>query len=219
MKNNDTMNINTFILNLNDTQYNILSDDWTYCVNDHNNIFYGEPRIFKIICEIFNQLTNYTHILLTDLNRDQRHHVYRALSYFKFVWNKSVDSNGANTIEVNIENCWVIPYQPLWDIIRSPTKKIALENLYSSITNRTLSPSGDLCVNMDDFVKYHIINNKYYSDTNYRATLPYYINNVAYTTLTDNTTKKLQLSDMIFDIKDDITDLMFKTIMDKLAEL
>jgi hypothetical protein len=209
MKNNDTMNINTFILNLNDTQYNILSDDWTYCVNDHNNIFYGEPRIFKIICEIFNQLTNYTHIILTNLNRDQRHPVYRALSYFKFVWNKSVDSNGANTIEVNIENCWVIPYQPPWHIISSPTKKIALENLYSSITNRTLSPSGDLCVNMDDFVKYHVINNKYYNDTN----------NLAYTTLTDNTTKKLQLSDMIFDIKDDITDLMFKTIMEKLSEL
>ena len=216
------MNPSATLINLNDTRYNILPEDWTSCITDQNDIFYYEPTILKIICNILNQYIHFTTFVFSNLNTRQRHHVYYALSYFKFVWKKSVDSNGATTIWLDFPYGWNIPSQPIWNTIRSPTKKLALENLYNSITNIRNAPNGDIYVNMDDFVKYHIINNKYYNDSNtfYRATPQYTTNNtLTNNTLTDNTTKKLQLSDMIFDIKDDITDLMFKTIMDKLAEL
>jgi hypothetical protein len=219
------------IINLNEPRYNIHTDDWTSCIIDQNDIFYNHPTIFKIICNILNENRNFTNIVFSNLNTCQRHNVYRTLSYFKFPWTKSVDSNGVNSIWADIQNCWIIPIQPFWHTIRSPTKKIALENLYNNITNRPLAPNGDICVTMDEFVKYYIINNKYYGDYNFTPNIyntdithssteqqPYNLN-INLARLSDNTYKKLQLSDMIFDIKDDITDLMFKTIMDKLAEL
>lgn len=214
------------IINLNEPRYNILPNDWTSCITDQNDIFYYEPKIFKIICNILNENRNFTTIVFSNLNTRQRHHVYRTLSYFNFPWTKSVDSNGVNSIWADIQNCWVIPLQPIWHTIRSPTKKIALENLYNNITNRTLAPNGDICVTMDDFVKYYIINNKYYGDYNYNTDTTHSSTeqppsniNINVVRRDDNITKKLQLCDMIFDIKDDITDLMFKTIMEKLAEL
>ena len=223
------MNPSATLINLNDTQYNILPDDWTTYITNENDIFCYEPTILKIICNILNQNINFTTFVFSNLNTRQRHSVYSALSYLKLVWTKSVDSNGATTILLDFPYGWNIPSQPILNTIRSPTKKLAFENLYNSITNRTHAPNGDIYVNMYDFVKYHIINNKYYDDSNtfYRATPQYTTlttntlttNTLTTNTLTDNTTKKLQLCDMIFDIKDDITDLMFKTIMDKLAEL
>ena len=214
------------IINLNSPLYNILTDDWTSCITDQNDILYNHPTIFKIICNILNENKDFTTIVFYYLNTHQRHNVYRTLSYFNFPWNKYVDSTGVNCIRAYIKNCWFIPrpHNNIWRNIRSPTKKIALENLYNDISDEFIDTTPThtryIGVTMDDFVKYHIINNKYYDDTTHSSTEQRRYNiNINVVRRDDNITKKLQLSDMIFDIKDDITDLMFKTIMEKLAEL
>lgn len=228
------MNSTRLFVNLNDTNFNLSSTDWNSTVTNTNDIFYMQPTIYKIICELFNWSSwsgIKTHAIFTHLNQYQRHIVYKTLSYFKFTWNKSNDAYG-KTIWVEIKDCWNIPSTILSHIIRSPTKRNSLQNLYRSLTLISHLPNGNIIVTMDDFVKYHIINNKYYNDTGSNYTvinsrnldITYTDNSIIDNFITDNsitdyTTKKLQLSDMIFDIKDDITDLMFKTIMDKLAEL
>ena len=228
-----------FRVNLNADNYNTpeifdsIEAFWNSNPIDMNNsTFTGSFTIMKTICYIFDIQRSYNTkaIVFTDLNSDQRHKLYIILYYLNFNFIKNFNSiTNKKEILVDIFNCWIIPImnvstfvEPWTRYFISRAKYEAMCDLYNSLENHIIIHDRYYSVTMHEYVKYWNINNNHYPDTN--QFIPFRRNNSTSlsnnsNSLSNNTAKKLQLSDMIFDIKDDITDLMFKTIMEKLAEL
>lgn len=204
------------------------SDDfWNIDIINTNALtFENSPILMKTICDIIVEKKNngFTEIIFNHLPSWFRNKLYRVLSYLDISFQKN-RFNGQTDILIDISNCFQISNFGV-ENIRSPTKRRLLYNFYNNLNLDTNQDFENFNITSQQYITYCTIMNNYYGDnytdnyTNNNNTNYNNINNNRdYYFINNNNNIKMELSNLIFDIKDDITDIMFKNLMDKLAEL
>jgi hypothetical protein len=227
-------------VNLNDRTYNPSQDEntdlWTSYITDPNDYCFNEmSTLSKTICNIFNyeimNSPNIRFVVFTNLQTYKRHLIYKTLSNLGIVFSKQLDLNNCPQISINIKLfCWIIPSTVHYI---DNTRREILTNFYANLnTNNGMDEFGNFYVTMQDFITFKIIVNRVVfryterwtsnDDRSYR--IPISPPNTHFRcapgpSLSTLTTKKIELSDLIFDIKESIPDIMFKDMMEKLAQI
>jgi hypothetical protein len=231
----------TKYVNLNDNTYNPSQDNrgnpdlWTSYVIDTNDYFNEMSTLSKTICNIFNveimNSPNTRYVVFTNLQTNQRHLIYKTLSNLGIKFSKQYDLNNCPQISINIKLfCWVIPSNVHYI---DNTRREILTNFYANLnTNNGMDEFGNIYVTMQDFITLKKIVNRVVFRAGslnlhddpivYRLPIP--PPNTDFTcaagsSLSRLTTKKIELSDLIFDIKESIPDIMFKEMMETLAQI
>lgn len=224
------------LTNYNNNNNNIprYNDFWNIDII-HTNVvtFQTSPILIKTLCDIIDDKKNlgYTEIVFTDLSTHLRHKLYKVLCYLKLSFQKIKQNNVTNIKINNIDMCFTVPRDNIILNTRSPTKRRLLQEFFSSINQTNFynlfsthsqndNINNYLFITPEKYITYCTIMNNYYGDYD----TPYYAthntdSNLAADNNNSNNIIKMELSNLIFDIKDNITDIMFKDIMEKLAEL
>lgn len=204
-------------------------DFWNIDIINTNALtFENSPILMKTICDIIVEKKNngFTEIIFTNLPSHLRNKLYHVLSYLKLPFQKN-RFTAQTKIQLDISNCFSIPRHFNGYSIRSPTKRQLLYDFYNTLNLDTNQRFQDINITSQQYITYCTIMNNYYGNNyygdNYTNNYTDYNNinnNSNYCFINNNNSNiKMELSNLIFDIKDDITDIMFKNLMDKLAEL
>lgn len=213
-------------------------------VEDSNDIFhefsYLIKHLFSLIdscpCEIFT---------IKGLNVPQRRDFYIELSQIGIHFTKNIylddNRNHCTDICISTVDIWSVPdYRGSDDVVIYQYWINVFNGFYSHVENllttRTAT-NGNIIVSMENFLKfkrifadaitsyhqqryntYNNINNIVYMPNQpSSAPTPARIRTHCQPRVLSNTKIKHQLADLIFDIKDDLTDAMYKEILEKIA--
>lgn len=220
------MNTNTFHYT------NFVNDIGTYDltfwqstpINYNSDVYKDVPNVIKTFIEVVNNIINnnpyYIIISIDGLNTQQRHILYINLSEFNITWWKNTLTK---SICININNIWKIPERftnnnfPVY--IRSIQSNITLYNSFYDRVPYNTNPYLPrwYIVSSNNFVRHRrmldICIIRYHSHLS---------NNIIITNInpfTNNSNNKIELSNLIFDIKLKLTDQEYKTIMEKISIL
>jgi len=206
---------------------NISSDNWLNIVQNSNDFFHGFSYLIKdILTLIDNNLPCHT-FFFRSLSNIQISHFYNELSSLDIPFEKIhyFDNNNLCCVDIKIKtfNIWSIPD------IRAP------EPNFPSFSNYTISYILDTRINIfNQFynnldlytdlpnhyilvsLKNYIIFKRIYAEAHNSATINNSINNSINST---NYTIRNELADLIFDIKDNITDSIYKELLEKIAKI
>ena len=211
-------------------------------IQDSNSIFYTFSYLIKHLFTMIDNDFHFETLIIKGLTVPQRRDFYVELSKIgiNFTKNRYLDDyhNQCTDICISTIDIWSVPdyrttpelaiYQHHINIFNAFYSRI--DNLF---TTRTAA-NGNIIVSLENFLKFKrkfalavTSYNQHYNNIH-----NYIINNIVYipnqpsaTTVTQrqqcqpssNTKIKHQLADLIFDIKDNLTDAMYKEILEKIA--
>ena len=234
------MNVTTLIappiIHYSDLVSDIGSEDltvWESIPNTDNpfDVYKDVPIVMRCIIHVINDFKT-THpfsttLSVNDLNSQQRHILYKHLSEFNITWWKN---NDTKSICININNIWKIPQRnsnyPIF--IRNIQTNIDLYNgFYDRVQYQTSAfLTGWLIVSSNNFIRYRRMisicierYNNSFRFVNHNNTNNILISNIIPFSNNSKNTHKMELSNLIFDIKEKLTDSEYKTIMDTLANI
>jgi len=190
---------------------------------------------------------NYDSLTIKGLTVSQRRDFYIELSQIgiHYTKNRYLDDNNNHCTDIciSITNIWSVPDYRTTPELAIYRHHINVFNAFYShidnlLTTRTGS-NGNIIVSLENFLKFKrkfaLAVSSYNNYNNYNNINNYIINNIVYmpnqpsaTTATtqrtlgqpcvsSNTKIKHQLADLIFHIKDHLTDAMYKEILEKIA--
>ncbi len=212
--------------------------DFTSChniVEDSNSIFYTFSYLIKHLLSLINSIISGETLTIKYLTVSQRKVCYIELSKIGIRFTKTryfdVNRNYCTDICTSIIDIWSIPYYRHTPQLAIYQYHINIfEQFYSSITILGNHANGNIIVSLSNFLQFKRIFNNAITSYNQQR----YINNTNYNIVSMsqqlttgprpsickpslNTIIKHQLADFIFDIKDDLTDAIYKEILEKIA--
>ena len=195
------------------------------------DIFYNYSNIAINMCNIIDAElnlstinNNITHIKFINLCSQKRHIVYRELSNLNIGFVKVPAPNNINNIVIDISAIWSINnyrIRPIPPYVTNYQPFIDFNNyIMASFPNANLPY---IVVSMHDYLKHLklLTNIQYVHNQSIRTPLPTYS---AFQIrppppLPITMIIKLEIADLIFDIKEKITDCEYKDILEKLATI
>ena len=208
---------------------NIPIEDWCKKIDNNNDIFNNFSYLIRHLFTLIDQRPrNHYLFLLKGLSSPQRKDLYRELYYFDFLYflsKRRYIHNNTPCVDI------IFDVSSLWNIVdfrntQSPiyiNSRINFDTFYNNIYY-TIDTSNRLVVSLQDFLKFkRLITNAetYYlnfSSINLLASVALYPQQML-NTHSQNYNIKHELADLVFDIKDKFTDLEYKQILDKIAEI
>lgn len=200
--------------------------DFTSCrniVEDSNSIFYTFSYLNKHLLSLIDSIISCETLTIQCLTVSQRKVCYIELSKIGIRFTKTryfdVNRNYCTDICISTIDIWSIPYYR-----HTPQLAIYFEQFYSSITILGNHANGNIIVELSNFLQFkRIFNNatsynqqRYINNTNHNIVfMSHQLTTGPRPSL--NTIIKHQLADFIFDIKDDLTDVIYKEILEKIA--
>lgn len=215
-------------------------------VEDSHSIFHSFSYLIEHLFSLIDSAIPCQTFIIKGLTVPQRHDFYVELSEIGIHYTKNRylddDNNHCTDICISITNIWSVP-----DYRTNPELAIYLHHInvfnafYSRVErfeiNRGTTTDGNIIVSMENFLKFKRIFTDALSSYNHNRYINYNNiinnNNIVYTQtlrhittpissncqpcVSQNTKIKHQLADLIFDIKDDLTDAMYKEILEKIA--
>ena len=219
---------------------------WDALVDNTDDIFCDFSYVDRTIATIINNHVGRTdNVCIKGLNNYQRHKFYKGLSLdIHFTKERQVPNQCDIIIHLTSteQPLWTIPsyseYNRLYchpEILDDPSAPENPRTFYQRInlTPGALTESSQLriVVTLQDYIRfeklsrwYWIIRRQHVHILNNRNWLhPHHTTQITYqarlrSPMVNNRNIRLELSDMIFDIKDKISDAEFKVIMDKMLE-
>lgn len=193
-------------------------------VQNRNSIFYSFSYLIQHLFSIIETLIPCETFTIKGLTVPQRRNFYVELSEvgIRFTKHKYVDNNNNNCTDICIptSDLWTVPDFRITPEIAYYQHKINLFNtFYSRVDN--LIPTiinGNITVSLEHFLEFKRI----FSDaiTSYNQILyNNHINSMQNQQSYTNNQIKHDLADLIFDIKDDLSDNMYKKILEKISEI
>jgi len=215
------------------TQYYIASDfveqytniygnvhNWRDLILDSSSIFYKCSYLIREICSIIDiryVINNDTIIIFNNLTSIQRKDFYNELTDFGIKFNKSryfnFDGSIITQLRIPTYNIWCIADYRFFPSRIYNLYPSQFDSLYNSLSNTNPVFGEFINVFMIDYIKFRrILKN---------ATISYYTNNNhnLINSNSNNIQIKYQLSDIIFDIKENLTDVVYKDIMEKISKI
>lgn len=193
-------------------------------VQDSSSIFYTFSYLIQHLFSLINSVTPlFQTFIIKGLTVSQRRHFYIELSKIgiNFTKTRYFDNNNNNCTDIQISiDGWSVPDYRITPELAIYQHRINIFNIfYSSIDTSFIrtAPNGNIIVSLENFLKFKRIFTEAVSSYNMYRYNNYY-NNIIYTSnqLSNNNIKH-QLADLIFDIKDNLSDLMYKEILEKIA--
>jgi len=193
-------------------------------VQDSNSIFNGFSYFIQHLLTLIDSITHCQLLIIKGLTVDQRRDFYVELSKIRILFYKHryLDNNSycCTDITISIVDIWsfhdyrTTPDNPIYRY------SINIFNEFYSDVDNSLNvithPNSNISIALQNFIKFKRIyddalavynNRRYYYYTNTNTNSNYLL----------NAKIKHQLADLIFDIKDDLTDAMYKDILEKIA--
>ena len=211
-------------------------------IQDSNSIFHGFSYLIANLLFFFDSHHCHTYII-KGLTVPQRRDFYVELSKIgiHFVKNKYLHNNHNyyTDIHIFISDRWSVP-----DYRTNPELAIYQHHInvfnvfYSRVNNLGTTTDGNIIVLMRDFLDFKRIFSDARTSYNQQRYINYNYNNISFTHnqtyshstvstatqlpfskpgLSSNSKIKHQLADLIFDVKDNLTDAMYKEILEKIA--
>ncbi len=220
------MNTNTF--HYTNLVNDIGTDNLTYWqstpINNNSGVYKDVPNVIKSFIEVVNNIINIHSTLSIDgLNTEQRHILYINLSEFNITWWKNTLTK---SICININNIWKIPERftnnnfPAY--IRSLQSNITLYNSFYDRVPYNTNPNLPrwYIVSSNNFVRHRrmldICINRYHLHLSNNIIIT---NINPFNNINPFTNNKIELSNLIFDIKHKLTDHEYQIIMEKISIL
>ena len=198
--------MNSYVnLDINDLVDSFLGEElWNATVSDTTSVFHGYSSIIEFVCKLINDnMGNFTEVVFINLTSPQRNQIYRQLSEIGIRFIKNVPTKSISVLTYNI---WTIPQ---WAHSIYPFQHTPFNN----------SPQWHrIIVSMEQFFELKKINRDARSFQTSQLNIVFDCENT-YISLPDNMQKKLDISDLLFDIKEKITSGEYKELMEKLADI
>lgn len=220
--------INQFISNNNNNNNHQNYLDWESTITNSDDYFYRFSIVSKIICETFDYYhnLNYNVIIFTNLSLVEKLIISHHSKKLNFIFNQlPIQNNNFFSLSFDISRLWIIPdYRNNIPYLFHNFTNIFYE-FYNNCDFTINHYDFTLKVDLFTFTQFYKIlySISFYDIFNFTNinTFPTPFNTPNYCTYCNNNVKniKLQLSDLIFDIKHSITDLQYKNIMEKLSEI
>ena len=219
---------------------------WREINNIRNDIFEGFTNIISIIAKTIDALNNinvtnnYPTLVISNISSGYRRIIYKEFDNFGIKYHKVIKNtiNNVDNVDIliNINNIWTIEDFTLniYSITFPNTRFQSSDdiyNFYSSITILNITPERKIIVSLYDYIKYrkfffplspaHILSNQLFlhSFNSFPRTLAQIESNQSNQSNQSNDKIKFEISDLIFDIKDKLSDKEFKFILEKLQQI
>lgn len=192
-------------------------------VQDSNSTFHGFSYLIQHLLTIIDSITHCQFLTIKGLTTEQRRDFYVELSEIgiRFIKYRYLDHNSCNCtdISISIVNIW-----SFHDYRTTPRDAIyqysinIFNEFYTDVDNSLnviTHANSNISISLKNFIKFKRI----YADALaiYNNRRYYYYNINTNNNYLHNTKIKHQLADLIFDIKDNLTDAMYKDILEKIA--
>lgn len=193
-------------------------------VQDSGSIFYTFSYLIQHLFSLINSVTPLCQtFIIKGLTVPQRRHFYIELSKIgiNFTKTRYFDNNNNNCTDIQISiDGWSVPDYRITPELAIYQHRINIFNIfYSSIDTSFIrtAPNGNIIVSLENFLKFKRIFTEAVSSYNLHR-YSNYNNNIIYTSnqLSNNNIKH-QLADLIFDVKDNLSDFMYKEILEKIS--
>jgi hypothetical protein len=206
-------------------------------VQDSGSIFYTFSYLIQHLFSLINSVTPLCQtFIIKGLTVPQRRHFYIELSKIgiNFTKTRYFDNNNCTDIQISIDG-WSVPDYRITPELAIYQHRINIFNIfYSSIDTSFIrtAPNGNIIVSLENFLKFKRIfteavsSYNLYRYSNYNNNIIYTSNQLSNTTtqyphsqlhISSNNNIKHQLADLIFDVKDNLSDFMYKEILEKIA--
>lgn len=229
------INTATIYLNLIFQRDNHISiDRWRNIIQDNNDIFNNFTYLIRHLFSLINNCRTCKHFILKGLSDIQRRDIYIELHGFDclrhLTKHRYTNINNIQCVDLHIDatNFWnIFDYRNGSQNLIYRHYSQQLNSFYQNI-NYTTAPDDYLIVSFDDFLKFkRLLNSAERSYFNHdlqtsqtRRRLDFNYTNSPQNTIcqsSPNNTIKHELADLIFDIKDQLTDSIYKEILEKIA--
>ena len=219
--------MNTYVnLDINELIDAFLGEElWNTTVSDTTSVFHGYSSIIEFVCKLINDnMGNFTEVVFINLTSPQRNQIYRQLSEIGIRFIKNVPTKSISVLTYNI---WTIPQwaHSIYPFQHTPLILRNFENFYNTLSiDANIVPFNNspqwhrIIVSMEQFFELKKINRDARSFQTSQLNIVFDCENT-YISLPDNMQKKLDISDLLFDIKEKITSGEYKELMEKLADI
>jgi hypothetical protein len=219
--------MNTYVnLDINELIDAFLGEElWNTTVSDTTSVFHGYSSIIEFVCKLINDnMGNFTEVVFIHLTSPQRNQIYRQLSEIGIRFIKNVPTKSISVLTYNI---WTIPQlaHSIYPFQHTPLILRNFENFYNTLSiDANIVPFNNspqwhrIIVSMEQFFELKKINRDARSFQTSQLNIVFDCENT-YISLPDNMQKKLDISDLLFDIKEKITSGEYKELMEKLADI
>jgi hypothetical protein len=193
-------------------------------IQDSNDIFCTFSYLIKHLFNLVDSSPCET-LTIKGLTVSQRRDFYIELSQIGIHYTKNRylddDNNHCTDICTSITNIWSVPdYRTTPELAIYQHYINVFNGFYSCVEgfeiNRSTTTDDNIIVSMENFLDFRRIFadavNSYYQPSTAATQRPH-----CQPCVSSNTKIKHQLADLIFDIKDDLTDAMYKEILEKIA--
>ena len=219
--------MNSYVnLDINDLVDSFLGEElWNATVSDTTSVFHGYSSIMELVCKrIDDNIGINDEIVLINLSTSQRNKIYRQLSEIGIRFIKNAPTKSISVLTYNI---WTIPQwaHSIYPFQNSPLILRNFENFYNTLsTDANIVPFNNtpqwhrIIVSMEQFFVLKKIITDARSIQTSQLNILFDCENT-YISIPDNMQKKLDISDLLFDIKEKITSGEYKELMEKLADI
>ena len=207
-------------------------------VEDTSSIFHSFSFLIQHLFCLIDSSIHCQTFTIKDLTIPQRRDFYVELSEIgiNYTKNRYLDDNRnvCTDIVIYTSDLWSIPdFRITPDISIYQYSINIFDSFYMSLENSIIIPNnGNITVSLQDYLKFKKIFADSINSYNQQTFFNNNNNNENYNVDTDNVNQhccsssvssnykiKHELADFIFDIKDDITDAMYKQILEKIAQI
>lgn len=205
-------------------------------IEDQDSIFYTFSYLIQHLFSLIDSFLPCKSFTIKGLTDQQRRYLYVDLTEIDidFTLNTYFDSNNNKLTDIQIctINLWSIPdYRTTPDLYIYQYWINVFNNFYSRIDNSSMSSNRNIIVSLKNYLmfkilytdaissynfNFHNVNNIIHIPNQYTFELPP-LNNYCHTCVSSNTLIKHQLADLIFDIKDKLTDSTYKEILENIS--
>ena len=209
---------------------------WMTYIHDPDSVFNSYSSIIELVCNfIDDNIGMNEEIVLINLTSPQRNQIYRQLSEIGIRFIKN--NNPPKSISVSTHNVWTVPFIPRhtsphnYPIYWNSISTDFYNQLRDTVTIYDRS-TNNMVVTIEQFFEFkkndrwsrnqHRLNSYTDSTELFGFSDVLVQNTVSHDTFeqeTDNMQKKLDISDLLFDIKEKITSGQYKELMEKLADI
>jgi len=214
-----------------------------YCLNIVENtesVFYSFSYLIKHLFSLIHYILPCQSVIIKNLTSAQRKNFYIELSKIDILFNKNryIDDNNNNCTDIRIltDDFWSIPdyrTNPLCELYQRNAD--TFNEFYRRVGRDTVLTNRYFNVSLGNFLRFKRIltlvdrRDTIIQDIDNQNIIIDNQNNIirdiethsprlcCQPSISHNTKIKLQLADLIFDIKDNLTDAMYKEILEKIA--
>lgn len=221
---------------------NIPSNLWLDIVIDSNDIFHGFSYLIRHLLKLIDDIIPCDVLVVKYLSPSQRRDFYIELSKFGIKFRKAryfseVSLNSTTDIIINTTHMWSVydyrlslqdrpPFMPADHQIMGTSQqqiyhlRINIFNqFYDSLNNNTPLLNNCLIVSLRDYVTFKRIWFEAKEFINSRNNVIRRNNIINFNNHSNNKITKHILADLVFDIKETLTDSTYKTLLDKISEI